>query len=114
MQWVDDHEFRRDGKLYDVVRTRISGDTTYFTCINDTQEEKLFADLDNHVQREMGNSGQASKFDSFKDVFRDSLAESSVEIGTLAKEATTTVATRQQYVSFEPEVPPLPPRATPT
>jgi hypothetical protein len=58
--------------MYDVVRMHTSGDSTYLLCINDVQEEHLFATLDRHVQRELNDSGRLSSLDSFKDLFKDS------------------------------------------
>lgn len=58
--------------MYDVVQTRTSGDSTYFMCINDVSEERLFANLDRQVQREMSDSGKFCSLDSFKDLFKDS------------------------------------------
>lgn len=55
-KWTDkNEEFRFEGKLYDLVRVRKAVDTTFFYCINDTQEEKLIANLDEHLQRETDN-----------------------------------------------------------
>jgi hypothetical protein len=111
--WVDDGEFRLGEKLYDIVRSFERGDTTYLICINDVQEERLFEHLDNHVQREMGNSGQASKFDAFKDVFKDSLSKKITRIERLAVEGNVTLAAFGNYSPFNPDVPSLPPRSTP-
>lgn len=74
LQWLDDREFRYNGNMYDIVRSYTRADTTFFLCLNDIQEEKLFAHLDAHVQRQMANSGQQEKLDAFKDVFSHSLA----------------------------------------
>ena len=54
---IDDKEFSLSGKLYDIVRSQVSGDTTIFYCINDSKEEQLFANLDEHVKRQMDTSG---------------------------------------------------------
>lgn len=74
LHWMDDHEFRFDGSMYDILHSYTSAETTYYVCINDVQEELLFEHLDNHVHKHMGDSGEPGKFDSFKDVFKDSLA----------------------------------------
>jgi hypothetical protein len=113
LQWIDDHEFRREEKLYDIVRSFVHGDSTYLVCINDVQEERLFEHLDNHVQREMGNSGNAGRFDSFKDVFKDSITKCVIRVGTLAVEGNIAVGAVYNYSHVEPDVPFLPPRSTP-
>jgi hypothetical protein len=51
--WIHDREFRFRGSLYDVVRSDHRGDTTLLACINDVQEERLFAGLDALVRRQM-------------------------------------------------------------
>lgn len=47
LDWQNEKEFIYEGTFYDVVRieTRTAGATLYY-CINDTQEEALFANLD--------------------------------------------------------------------
>jgi hypothetical protein len=83
LQWIEPHEFRYNGSMYDIIQTSVDRDSTSYVCINDVQEERLFAHLDNHVQRHMGDSGQPAKFDSFKDVFKDSLTRSQTLIAVL-------------------------------
>lgn len=70
VQWLDDNEFRYEGSMYDVVRIRTSGDSVYFLCVNDVEEERLFAGLDRHVDREM--TGKTAALDSVQDAFKDS------------------------------------------
>jgi hypothetical protein len=53
---TDDNEFRFGGKLYDIVRSKVNGDTTIFYCINDTREEQLYSNLDAYVKRYMDNN----------------------------------------------------------
>jgi hypothetical protein len=52
-EWEEEQEFTYEGKRYDVVRSHIVGATTYYYCIQDTQETKLFAQLDEEVDRQM-------------------------------------------------------------
>jgi hypothetical protein len=47
--WENDHEFHYNGSMYDVVKR--NGDE--LKCINDDQEAKLFAGLDNLVRKRM-------------------------------------------------------------
>lgn len=102
LQWIEPHEFRYNGSMYDILRTHISGDSTYFECINDVQEEMLFAHLDLHVQRHMGDSGQPGKYDSFKDVFKDSLARFQLPIGILYCEGTVSEQATVRYIPPDP------------
>ncbi len=110
IQWIEEHEFRYNGGMYDIVRSHTKHDTTYFVCVNDVQEERLFAHLDSHVQRHMGDSGQPGKFDSFKDVFKDSLARAAYVAPTGTACEKLLPPDLHEYLFFEPEVPSLPPR----
>lgn len=46
-------EFKLNGTLYDIVRKEYKNGITYYKCINDKQETKLFADLDRTIQKRM-------------------------------------------------------------
>lgn len=72
IHWTDENEFSYGGSMYDIVRAGTDGDSTYFFCINDVDEERLFASLDRHVDREMAASGRTATLESFQDVFKDS------------------------------------------
>ncbi|MBE9467685.1 MAG: hypothetical protein IMY72_05100 [Bacteroidetes bacterium] len=49
-QRIHKGEFRYKGKMYDIVKSNVKNDTTFYYCINDTKEEKLFEDLDKHIE----------------------------------------------------------------
>lgn len=49
-------EFTLNGKMYDIVYKNIINDTIYYKCINDFQEEKLFACLDQQIKLTLENS----------------------------------------------------------
>ena len=112
IRWIKSNEFMMDGKLYDVVRTFTVGDSTSLHCINDVQEERLFADLNEHVRRQMGHSEQPNKLDSFKDVFKDSFSKSAIFIAILPILEPVSILAEQHYMSIALEVPFLPPRLT--
>ncbi|MGZ5244703.1 MAG: hypothetical protein ACXWD4_12340 [Bacteroidia bacterium] len=44
-QRIHDGEFRYYGEMYDIVYRETKGDTTYYHCIHDKEEEVLFAGL---------------------------------------------------------------------
>lgn len=46
-------EFRYYGQMYDVMRLKEKGDTTYYTCIHDVKESKLFERLDRMVLEQL-------------------------------------------------------------
>lgn len=110
LQWLDDHEFRYGKNLYDVVRSFTRGDTTYFVCLNDTQEELLLEHLDDHVQRQMGTSGLADRLDAFKDVFKNSLTETSLLLPQLWACGSTYLFPIVMPAQFEPTPSAPPPR----
>lgn len=57
--WYDKNEFRYRGKMYDIVRQEINinGEIIYY-CINDSQEEALFENLDQLVENEIHQQNQ--------------------------------------------------------
>ena len=58
MQWVEDgREFMFNNSLFDVVRVETQGDELVYHCINDTQEKELFAELEEHVSKQMDANG---------------------------------------------------------
>lgn len=46
VEWVEDHEFRFRGSMYDVIRKVTCADAVKFYCIDDKQESALFANLE--------------------------------------------------------------------
>src|SRR5687768_4379779 len=60
-EWVNDHELKLNGEMYDIVTSQTSNDTTYYNCIKDTEETLLFAGLDNYVEQYMANNPDHQK-----------------------------------------------------
>jgi hypothetical protein len=60
-QRVEEHEFRHDGKMYDIVRQESHGDTTWYFCLADEKETRLFANLDELVKQDMAGNPQHRK-----------------------------------------------------
>ncbi len=58
---IGEKEFRYQGKMYDVVRRLESGDTTFYYCIPDEKESRLFANLDEQVRNSMNQDPQRKK-----------------------------------------------------
>lgn len=52
-QRLHDREFRYSGAMYDIVRRETHGDTTWYYCLSDEKETRLFANLDEFVKREV-------------------------------------------------------------
>lgn len=49
IQWHNDHEFRYEKMMYDVIHLRENHDSIFIACISDQQETHLFAQLDKTV-----------------------------------------------------------------
>jgi hypothetical protein len=60
-QRVEEHEFRYDGKMYDIVRQVAHGDTSWYYCLCDEKETQLFANLDELVKQDMAGNPQHRK-----------------------------------------------------
>ena len=60
-RFVEENEFIYYDKLYDIVKKKTEGNNTIFYCINDIQEEKLFADLNEHIKRNTDQNLPAGK-----------------------------------------------------
>ena len=60
-QRIHEGEFRFYGKMYDIVRKVERGGTTLYYCIADEKETQLFANLDELVKQEWGQSPARQK-----------------------------------------------------
>ena len=66
--WIKSHEFKYKGRLFDVVRSEPCGTGTVYWCINDIQEQILFAHLDELVKKksDQDNEGKTAAGKLFK------------------------------------------------
>jgi hypothetical protein len=61
VEWIHKKEFRFKGVMYDVIRKKILDDHSIeYCCINDKQETKLFAHLDEEVNRNLAQRQHSS------------------------------------------------------
>jgi hypothetical protein len=60
---LDHHEFSYCGRLYDIVSESVKGNTTWYYCINDKQEERLIAGFEKiqNLNLGVGSSGKAKQ-----------------------------------------------------
>lgn len=66
INWVEtDKEFIHHNELFDIVRISETATTITYYCINDKQEEQLFANLDEHINKHLTNH-KSSKKNSLK------------------------------------------------
>lgn len=54
-------EFRYKGEMYDIVSQETKEDMILYYCIHDFKESKLFADLDEHVQKHITDNPKQRK-----------------------------------------------------
>lgn len=54
-------EFRYHGNMYDIVRSEQHGDVTWYYCLSDEKETRLFANLDEYVNRDMHHNPEQQK-----------------------------------------------------
>jgi hypothetical protein len=72
LHWLDGHEFRYEGSMYDVVRHYATDSAHYYVCINDKQEERLFKNLDQYVTTQCNTEGVPKKAaNPFKGIIKD-------------------------------------------
>ena len=62
LQWnKKDKEFKLNNRLFDIVKKTKSNNTIILLCINDTEEESLFARLDELVNNQLQTKNQHNK-----------------------------------------------------
>jgi hypothetical protein len=66
--WVESHEFRYKGSMYDVVKQAENQDSIFYYCINDVQEETLFAGLGQQVKKHLTTQTSAGQSGVFENI----------------------------------------------
>lgn len=54
-KWIEGHEFRYKGEMYDVVKSEQHEGETWYYCIKDEKEKALFVELDEMVARKIAH-----------------------------------------------------------
>ena len=57
VEWVEPHEFRYRGVMYDIARSQREGTNTVHWCVRDDDETAVYAQLD-RMAREAANGGE--------------------------------------------------------
>lgn len=52
LEWMEPHEFRYKGMMYDIVQEESSGDSIYYHCVADYKEAALLAKWERTIQEE--------------------------------------------------------------
>lgn len=48
-KWIKNYEFRYEGEMYDIIKTKVIGDSIYYSCYHDLKESALFSNLHKHL-----------------------------------------------------------------
>jgi hypothetical protein len=62
LSWERDHEFEYNGQMYDIVETRVNGDTIYYLCWCDHEETEINEQVRELMARSMGNNTKDNEF----------------------------------------------------
>ena len=65
LTWINDHEFKMNGRLYDVVKKYKNRLGYSVSCIDDIQETVLFAQLDEATVSNLNNQPEKAPIKSF-------------------------------------------------
>jgi len=71
----DEQEIKYNGKMYDIVKQIVKGDSIYFYCILDEEETELFEDLDEDVEKEIASASNKDKLKTLKNFIKDYLLQ---------------------------------------
>jgi hypothetical protein len=111
LHWLDEHEFRYQGNMYDIVRQYSTDDAQYYVCINDKQEERLFKNLDQYVTTQCNAEGVPMKAaNPFKGIIKEYVPQ------VFGLEPITSLVTRfgckenSSFPCYTTDVPTPPPR----
>lgn len=75
LHWVKPHEFRLNGRFYDVVYKTKSKGVWYFKCINDIQETALFATLNTACAENLSNTPPSHPLQGWLKVLKEPMEE---------------------------------------
>ncbi len=111
LQWLDRKEFRYRGGMYDVVRSYSRNDTTFYSCVNDKQEEVLFAHLDLHVATQANLEGTPQKAAApFQGITKEYVPLSRILELVTFNEVLMRITPDPNSTSYAEDVPTPPPR----
>ena len=79
LHWVKAHEFRLNGRFYDVVHKSKNKGIWYYQCINDIQETQLFERLGSATAQNLSDTPPAHPMKSWLKVLNEPMEEISNE-----------------------------------
>jgi len=60
-RWVKKNEFRYNNEMFDIISSKLNGDSVYFYCYRDMKESGLFARLDDYLNKYMHDNPEKDK-----------------------------------------------------
>lgn len=109
--WVNDHEFKYKGTAYDILSQVTQNDTTYFSCIRDEDETRLFKALDEQVSLILNQEGTSKERKQnvirfYKNLFWTGETQHSIALSLSGNSIGTCNSTFLSNPKFAPEAPP--------
>ena len=113
LQWTEEDEFRYNGNMYDVVKTRVNQNGTItIVCISDKKEKELFTQLEEQTKQNSENSaGRKNEHNPVKIFSDDFLLVNKIISFVTSKESTCSQLLAQSFVSFISETTTPPPKS---
>lgn len=113
LEWLDKKEFRYQGQMFDVVRYNTCNDTTYYYCINDKQEEKLFSNLDKLIEHhsKKTDATRSKARGIYKNIIRHYVVNSKTSNSPVSRYLLFSTAQVKIPAWFSKEIPTPPPES---
>jgi len=113
LKWLDKKEFRYRGQMFDIVRYYTRNDTTYYYCINDKQEAKLFSHLDKQIEHHSKKSDatRSKVHNIYKNLIRHYTVNSKLSICPVSRSLFFSTAQVKIPAWFSKDIPTPPPES---
>lgn len=109
VEWVEGHEFRYGGVMYDVARTRVEDGRTVRYCVRDDDETAVYAQLDRLIREENGGGERRAQSERIlRHLFTPLLAGGGIDTSPEFSDAPAPAAATPSTLTAE-RIPALPP-----
>lgn len=65
IHWIDDHEFRYNGRMFDIINKEAKGDSVYLYCIEDSIESDLYSILYKFIEDDKEDPNEEDGLNNF-------------------------------------------------
>jgi len=72
LRWIDENEFRYQGRMYDIINKEEKGDSVYLYCIDDSTESELYAVLEKIIENDSEDPDEQEALNNFFSQFYSS------------------------------------------